>query len=139
QVEPEKIEVKKLSQKYTLIDSEERVRELVKQLKTAKELVVDTETTSISVLDAKLLGVALAFKEGEAYYVPENIVSDDLKRILADEKIKKIGHNLKYDSLVLEQEEKPLHPLSFDTMIASYLLNPGVRQHGLDSLAFNEL
>jgi DNA polymerase I len=63
----------------------------------------------------------------------------DLKPILEDEKIKKSGHNIKYDLRVLRAHGINLKGIKFDSMIASYLLNPGTRQHNLDALTFSEL
>lgn len=139
EIHEEKIEVKKFSQDYQLVDTKGKLAEMLKKISSCKELVVDTETTSLSPQDAELLGISLAGKEGEAYYVPVGIINDDLIKILADKNVNKIGHNLKYDSQILQHTTYNLRPLSFDTMIASYLLNPGNRQHNLDTLAFNEL
>jgi DNA polymerase-1 len=127
-------------QDYQLIDTQEKLEKVLKILSTAKEIVIDTETTSLNVIDAKLVGVGLCIKSGEAYYVPADLflASVELKKILTDDKIKLIGHNIKYDLQILQATSYNLQP-SFDTMIASYLLNAGTRQHGLDALAFNEL
>jgi DNA polymerase-1 len=128
-------------QNYQLIDTEEDLAKILPILSSAKELVIDTETTSLNTIDAKLVGVGFCVKPGQAYYVPADLVllSDDLKKILADPKIKKIGHNIKYDLQILQATSYQLQPVSFDTMIASYLLNAGTRQYSLDALAFNEL
>jgi DNA polymerase I len=127
-------------QDYQLIDTQEKLEKVLKILSAAKELVIDTETTSLNVIDAKLVGVGLCVKFGTAYYVPADLFlsSDELRKLLESEKIKKIGHNIKYDLQILQATSYQLQP-SFDTMIASYLLNAGTRQHGLDALAFNEL
>src|SRR6185295_18022323 len=75
------------------------------------------------------------------WYVPAALVngSEKLKKLLESEKHKKIGHNIKYDLLTLQNADIALGGLYFDTMLASYLLNAGTRQHSLDTLAFNEL
>jgi len=91
-----------------------------------------------------LIGISFAWKKEEAYYLPVGTGLDlsllqQLKQVLADEKIKKVGHNLKFDLEILETAGFQVKGLYFDTMIASYLLNPGTRQHGLDNLAFVEL
>jgi DNA polymerase-1 len=128
-------------QDYQLINTQEKLEKILKGLSSAKELVIDTETTSLNTIDAKLVGVGFCVKSGQAYYVPADLVlpSDDLKKILADPKIKKIGHNIKYDLQILQATSYQLQPVSFDTMIASYLLNAGTRQYSLDALSFNEL
>ena len=128
-------------QDYQFVDTDEKLSALIKKLSAAKELVIDTETTSLNTIDAKLVGVGLCITPGEAYYVPADVLSssEDLKNILADPKIKKIGHNIKYDLEVLTTCNLSLVTCHFDSMIASYLLNAGTRQHGLDALAFNEL
>ena len=127
-------------QNYQLIDTEEKLNKVLKVLSASKELIIDTETTGLDVINAKLVGVGLCVKPGVAYYVPTDLVllSDELKRLLADKNIKKIGHNIKYDLQILSAVSCQLSA-DFDTMIASYLLNAGTRQHGLDVLAFNEL
>ena len=102
---------------------------------------MDTETSSPKALEAKLVGLSFSFGEGDAYYVH---VSENprllslLKPILEDNRILKYGHNLKYDYQVLLSEGISLSPLAFDSMVASYLLNPGSRAHDLDTLTFNE-
>jgi len=68
-----------------------------------------------------------------------NFVIKNLKPIFADKKIKKIGHNMKFDIEVMESNGLPVGGIYFDTMIASYLLNPGTRQHSLDAVSFNYL
>jgi DNA polymerase-1 len=127
-------------QDYQLIDTEEKLEKVVKILSAAKEIVIDTETTSLNPLEAKLVGVGLCIKLGEAYYIPANLFqhSQECQNVLVDPKIKKIGHNIKYDMQILSTLNFLLST-DFDTMIASYLLNAGTRQHSLDALAFNEL
>jgi DNA polymerase-1 len=126
-------------QDYQLVDTEEKLNKLIKKISGAKELAVDTETTSLDAIEAQLVGVGLSVETGTTYYVPANLVTKELKDVLQDQKIKKIGHNLKYDFLSLQNADVDTRPLYFDTMIASYLLNAGTRQHNLDTLAFNEL
>jgi DNA polymerase-1 len=128
-------------QNYQLVDDQEKLEKAIKILSAAQELVIDTETTSLNTVDAKLVGIGIAVKSGEAFYVPAELASasEAFKKVLADEKIKKIGHNIKYDLEVLLTNRYTLNAINFDTMIASYLLNAGTRQHKLDTLAFNEL
>lgn len=128
-------------QNYQLIDSEEKLKKLITKLNKAKEVAIDTETDSLNAIDANVIGVSLAAKSGEAYYVPAEVYQNnkDFAAIIANQKIKKVGHNLKYDFLALDNGDIKLRNIWFDTMIASYLLNAGTRQHGLDAAAFNEL
>ena len=113
----------------------------IKELSKEKEIVIDTETTSLMSVNTKLVGIGLCAKAGEAYYTPEPLASKSaaLKELLANVKIAKTGHNIKFDLEALETNTYNLAPISFDTMIASYLLNAGTRQHNLEALAFNEL
>ncbi len=128
-------------QDYQLIDTEAKLDKLVAKLNKTKELAIDTETTSLNAIDAKVIGVSLAFKSGEAYYVPADVFANHKKfiEIIEDKNIKKVGHNLKYDFLTLDNSDIKLRDVWFDTMIASYLLNAGSRQHSLDAASFTEL
>lgn len=132
---------RKLTQRYQFVGTGEALAAAVGELRKAEELAVDTETTSLSVQDAKLVGLGLCGTVGEAYYVPAALAlsSPALRGLLEDENLPKVGHNLKFDFAILKAAGITLRPLSFDTMVASYLLNAGSRQHSLDTLAFNEL
>jgi len=127
-------------QKYVLVKSEAELKKIVKDLKKQPELSLDTESDSLNPIRAKLVGIALCCSEGSAYYVPRDLAvrSAELKAMLSGE-TKLVGHNLKYDLEVLENAGFEPKNLYFDTMIASYLLNPGTRQHNLPALAFTEL
>jgi len=109
------------------------------ELRKQKSFAFDTETTSLNVFEAKLLGISFCFEEKIAYYVnasPEFL--EKLKPLFEDEEIKKIGHNLKYDVEILKMSGIEVKNLYFDTMIASYLLSPGSRTHKLDDVVFLE-
>lgn len=125
---------------YQLIADDKKFAAFLKKLKNQKAITVDTETSGLDPISSEIIGVSFSWQEGEAYFV---IINDKrlekLKPILEDEKIKKYGHNLKFDWRVLKNHGVKMRGLAFDTMIASYLLNPGNRQHNLDSLAFTEL
>ncbi|MBI4415144.1 MAG: DNA polymerase I, partial [Candidatus Kerfeldbacteria bacterium] len=128
---------------YTVVDDDASFAAFLKKLKTVHALAVDTETTAISTLDARLLGISLSWKVGEAYYVNINHPDGEkrlkeLAKILENAKIKKFGHNMKYDLKILSRSDVRMRPLEFDTMIASYLINPGSRQHNLDTVVFSE-
>lgn len=126
--------------KYELIDTDKKFEVFFKKLKLQKSFTIDTETSGIDTLNASLMGLSFSFKKGEAYFVlntPDRL--EKLKPLLEDEKIKKSGHNLKFDFKVLLSQGINLRGIYFDTMLASYLLNPSSRQHNLDSLVFTEL
>lgn len=131
---------------YQKIEGEEAIKTLVAYLQKQPAFCVDTETTSLEVQDATLVGLAFAAYAGEAYYVPipphslQNI-PDSVKNILAyfrpvleNKQITKVGQNLKYDYAVLQNYEIRLAAPMFDTMLAHYLLEPESR-HNLDRLA----
>jgi len=146
-----------LKKGYTLVDDEKKYQQFINELKKQKIFTIDTETDGLDPFKNKLIGVSFAWEKGHAFYLPiknEQIISgkksrvpslpsgvqnDILCQILFNETIKKVGHNLKFDLEVLETAGFKMRGLYFDTMIASYLLNPGTRQHNLDNLAFVEL
>ncbi len=128
---------------YQLIDSFDKLDELVKQLNRQSLFVFDMETSSLDFLTAEIAGIALAWKEGEAYYIPVNhpdikldksIVLDKLRPVLTNPKIKKVAQNIKFDAMILNEHGVLVEGLYFDTMIAAYLINPS-GQHNLDKLA----
>ena len=127
-------------QDYQLIDTKEKLDTLTTKLEKQKVVALDTESTSLNIMEAELVGVSVCFKAGEAYYIPAKLVIPNKEFIkILESDIKKIGHNIKYDQHILQNAGIQLGGIYFDTMIASYLLNAGTRQHGLDALAFNEL
>jgi len=114
--------------------------EIAEELKGLEILVFDTETTSLDPYTAEILGVALSWKAGEAVYVEwteKNAAV--LGPILEDPSIRKCAQNIKYDAQVLKTAGIELAPLSFDTMIASYLLEADRGNHGLDAMALRHL
>ncbi|PIR96646.1 MAG: DNA polymerase I, partial [Candidatus Doudnabacteria bacterium CG10_big_fil_rev_8_21_14_0_10_41_10] len=138
-------EGKPINKNYHLIKTQKKLDALIAELKKQKGFAVDTETTSQKEIEAELLGVAVCYQTGEAYYIPVskqkvlgslNLDISGLKRVLLDNNIEKYGHNIKYDYAVLNLAGIDLQPLSFDTMIAAYLLNPGARGLSLDNLTF---
>jgi DNA polymerase I len=130
-----------LKQDYQLVDTEKKLEALIKKLSKQKEFALDTETTTLDSITGILVGVSFSFKSGEAYYIPAALFLSNakLKEIIEGEMAKKVGHNIKYDYLVLKNAGINLRGVYFDTMIASYLLNAGTRQHSLATAAFNEL
>jgi len=138
-----------LSEKdYRLISTIEELNELMKHIKTKKLVCFDTETTSRNALDAELVGISFCLEPGTAFYLPLGHTSCDpgnqlnvhaalepLKEVFLDPEIQKIGQNVKYDAEVLGRYGIHLEGQLFDTMVASYLINPTLRQHNLDYLA----
>ncbi len=139
--------------RFALVGNQEELADLVKKLRKAKRLVVDTETDSLDVLQAGLVGVSLCMDESAAWYLPCNHVDDDgnrqagqlaldqvvesLKPLLEDEEIEKVGHNIKYDLAVFKRPENGgirLQGPLFDTMVGAWLLDPGRRSYKLDDL-----
>ena len=145
--------------KYQLISDENAFTKFVKELKKQTAFALDTETEGLDPLDAQLLGLSFSWQAGNAYYLhlgaqtAENIDLfsyqqekksthawlEQLRPILEDEAIKKYGHNLKFDGRVLNSHGIKLRGINFDSLLASYLLNPENRQHNLDSVSFRSL
>jgi len=140
----------KIATNYQTIDTLEKLKQLVEHLSQQSILSVDTETTSISPRAAEIVGYALAYKPGEGYYVPVRgpagstlidpaAAAELLRPLLENPAIAKIGQNLKYDIVVLLSANIRLAGVTFDTMVASYLLDSGERSHNLDQLALRYL
>ena len=126
---------------YTLVDTEAEMKKLATKLAKLKVLSFDTETTGIDANVAELVGLAFSDKEHNAYYVPVPEDQEEAKKIVAlfkevleNEKIIKIGQNIKYDILILKWYDIEVKGQYFDTMIAHYLLEPDLR-HKLDYIA----
>ena len=126
---------------YQLIDTEEKRKEIVDLFLTNDFLSLDTETTGTDPISAKLVGLSFSIRENQAFYVPipqndeeaQKIVNE-FKPVYENENILKIGQNIKYDLLVLQNYGVELKGKIFDTMIAHYLLQPELH-HGMDYLA----
>ncbi len=117
-----------------------------------KDLAIDTETTSRSPMRAELVGISLSVKPEKAYYIPlahsytgapAQLSKDDvislMKKTLENPKIGKTGHNIKYDFIVMKNEGIHIQGIDFDTMIASYLLNPNKANHNLTDASMEHL
>ncbi|MCA9232363.1 MAG: DNA polymerase I [Planctomycetales bacterium] len=135
---------------YHLVQTFEELDQLVDDLAKQSLISIDTETTDVSPRLAKIVGYALAYQPGEGYYIPvrgpaddrvldPQLVADKLRPILENADIKKTGQNLKYDLVVLQGAGIHMTGVSFDTMVASYLLDAGERSHNLDQLALRYL
>lgn len=133
---------------YHTVLSAEQWTQLFKRLCTEKRFAFDTETTSLDYRVAQIVGFSVAFDAQDAYYVPlahdyenapaqldrEQILAQ-IKPILEDESVQKIGHHLKYDAHVLENHGIELKGWYFDTMLASYVLNAVATRHGMDDVS----
>ncbi|MBT8397522.1 MAG: DNA polymerase I, partial [Gemmatimonadetes bacterium] len=145
---------------YTLVEKVSDVVELAKRIHREGVVSVDTETTSQEATRADLVGISLSIKAGEAFYLPVGhirpgeLALDDggsgapanlppltsdamkpLRTMLEDPAVQKTGQNLKYDLIVFERAGVKVQGVSFDTMVASYVLDPNRRQHSLDALS----
>lgn len=150
--------------KYAIVDDDKKFNKFFSELKKQTKFTFDTETDGFDPLTANLLGISFSWEEGEAFYVViesekskvesttnlfnfnqssgENRINpwlEKLKPIFENEKIEKYGHNIKFDYRVMKHNGINVANSAFDTMVASYLLNPGTRQHNLDAVAFTEL
>ncbi|MBQ8065372.1 MAG: DNA polymerase I [Prevotella sp.] len=133
--------LKSVPHTYKLVENEEEMRKLYDFFMTNDFLVLDTETTSTSPIDAELVGLSFAIKEHEAFYVPIPAEREEALRIVnifkplyEDPRILKIGQNLKYDLEVLHNYDVELKGKMWDTMIAHYLIQPELR-HNMDYMA----
>jgi DNA polymerase-1 len=144
----EGIEQKKPSRRnYRAVTFGAELDKLIALLKKAGGFCVDTETTSEFPMEAELVGLSFSIEEGKAYYVSLNHfegmrsaeVLERLRPLLGDEALAKTGQNIKYDALALRNSGIRLCGIEFDTMIASYVLDPGARGHGLDILSLRHL
>ncbi|HET9906637.1 MAG TPA: DNA polymerase I [Anaerolineales bacterium] len=132
-----------------VVDTDKKLVNLVKELNKAKVISFDTETTSTEEMKAEIVGISLAIKEGEGYYIPTghlagtNLPLDQvisaLQAPLTNAKIGKIAHNAKYDYIVLARHGLKVSPLTFDTMLAEFIIDPSSRSMGLKNLAFVKL
>ncbi|HKW22155.1 MAG TPA: DNA polymerase I [Ktedonobacterales bacterium] len=139
-----------------VIDSAEALDVLARALANADIFAFDLETDSASELQAQMVGLSFSLGAGEAYYVPVGHIADiegnpparqipladvleRLRTVFGDASVGKVGHNAKFDMLVLANHGIDVRGLRFDTMIAAYLLNPGRRGLGLKEQAFENL
>ncbi|WP_312481009.1 DNA polymerase I [Kosakonia cowanii] len=136
------------AENYVTILDEETLQSWIGKLKSAALFAFDTETDSLDNISANLVGISFAIEPGVAAYVPvahdyldapDQIPRDRalelLKPLLEDEKLLKVGQNLKYDRGVLENYGIELRGIAFDTMLESYILNSVVGRHDMDSLS----
>ena len=133
-----------------LVDNAAALAELQAELEHAPQISFDTETTSTDPLQADLVGISLSVKEGQGYYIPVGHrtsapqlslaqVIAALRPAMTDPRIPKIGHNLKFDWLMLAENGLQVTPLGFDTMIAEWVTDPASHRLGLKDMAENYL
>ncbi len=130
---------------YEVLTSVKDLASLEEVLSKAREVAFDTETTDIQPMLSDLVGFSVAWEKGKAAYVPvghkgaSNLdpseVSKFVRKVFENEEIVKVGHNIKFDYLVFLKEGWRIKGKLFDTLIASYLLNPQKKSHSLDSLS----
>lgn len=132
---------------YICVNDIAHLERVIDELSGKSEIAIDTETSSLDPLTAELVGISLSAEAGKGYYIPighkdkkRNISREEgfqlLDRLLTDNKVQKFGQNIKFDLEVLHHAGLNIEPVSFDTMLASYVINPSGRQHGLKHLAF---
>lgn len=144
---------KEVKKTYHRIQTLDELKKILSKLDKKSPICIDTETTSQDPMLAELLGISFSNQEGNAYYAAfshsESIYSHvllpldeslkEFRPILENPKLPKIGQNIKYDLLVFRNYGIELKGLEFDTMLASYLLNPGERRHNMDDMAVDYL
>jgi len=138
--------------KYKLVFSEKELDKIIIQVKNKGLLSIDLETTSAFPMEAEIVGISISIIPHDAYYIPvrhdypgapaqlnRDMVLGKLKSVLEDKKIKKIGQNIKYEIIVFQNSGIKIKNIYFDTMIASYLINPSKHNHNLEDIALEYL
>ncbi len=133
--------LEQLDYKYQLVDNEDKRRDFIQKILTSDIISLDTETTGTDPIVAELVGMSFSIAENQAYYIPvppqrdeaQKIVNE-LRPIFENEKSLKVGQNIKYDMLILQNYGVEVKGKLFDTMVAHYVLQPELR-HGMDYLA----
>lgn len=147
--------------KYETVTSVAALKTWIKKCELARQVTIDTETTSVNAMAAKLVGISLSITSGDACYIPLQHVShtsepvdllsepeeapipeqipldealDLLRPLLSNPAVLKIGQNIKYDALILKKHDIKITPFD-DTMLISYVLDAGVNKHGMDELS----
>lgn len=135
---------------YHIVDTPAALKTFAAKLAKQKRFAFDTETTATQVRQARLVGVSFSWKKHEAWYLPvlgpagakvldEKAVLDACRKPLENAKVGKVGQNLKYDLNVMRGLGVNLRGISFDTLIAGWLLDPGALRHDIDTLAYTHL
>ena len=147
--EPEAVNNLPQTFETVIVDTPEALKACVEDLSKAEQIAFDTETTSILPTQADLVGISLAGSAERGYYIPIGHqsgkqlplkqVRKGLAGVLENKEIAKVGHNAKFDMVVLEEHGIKVSPLGFDSMIAEWLVNPDSRNLGLKALAWVRL
>ncbi len=133
---------------YKLIDTKAKLKSLLKHLKGADIIAVDTETTGLNPMEAELCGVSVSIGEGDGAYIPtkcpemhleQDEVIEALRPILEEESIAKIGHNIKYDLVVFQQAGVTIKGVLHDTLIAAWLIDASRSGYSMDAVALGTL
>ncbi len=136
---------------FHLLNGVSELTALCEKIKKAEFLTIDTETTSLDTLSAELVGISLSIGEEAAYYIPIahrddqgrlepgqlplTTVQDCLSPFLSNPRFPKLGHNLKFDYAILTRHGLTMRGPLWDTMLASYIIDPTRRSHKLDTLS----
>jgi DNA polymerase-1 len=135
---------------YDLITTHQQLNNWLEQLERCPVFCIDTETTSIDVMTAQIVGISLAIEVGKPAYIPlthtdgsvqlnREEVLTALQSILENPNIKKIGQNIKYDYCIFKNHGINLQGIAYDTMLESYILNSSGGRHDMDTLALKYL
>lgn len=134
---------------YRIVDTPAALERMVADLSQAEAIAVDVESTSVDPMAARLVGIAFSGREGAGYYVPVghqegrnlelSLVAEEVASLLRDPGVAKYAHNANYDLTVLAEHGLEVAPVTCDTMIAEWLINPESRNLGLKNLAWTRL
>ena len=151
--ETEKITKKEEKNYHNILDLK-ALKEMIVELKNAKYVSIDLETTSVNPMLAEIVGISVSYNKNSAFYIPilypekkkNNFGDNDLKVVLSimkeffeDKEIRKVGQNIKYDALILFRHGVKVSNIFLDTMIAAHILNPAARSYKLDALSIEFL
>jgi DNA polymerase-1 len=151
--------IEDIEKDYRLVNTVEQLDELITELKDVKDFAFDLETSSLDIYTCDIVGIAIATEPFKAWYIavsaPKSapsmdlfaqqdeetftaidpkVVAEKLKPIFENQEIGKFGQNIKFDAAILRRYGIVAAPLTFDTMLASFLLNSD-DSHGLDALS----
>ncbi len=144
----------KVQTDYRLVQNAQQFEAFLQALQSAEAFAFDSETNQVDPMRAELVGLSFSWQPGVAYYLPFRAPQDltstsavldqkatlqALRPILEDAKIGKIGHNIKFDMIVMARQGIEINGLQGDTMVASYLINPSSHQHNLDAVSLEYL
>jgi len=148
--EPQVVKVETKSNiEVMIVDDEEKLKNLAKELSKAKVIAFDTETTDTEEMKAELVGISLSIKDGQGFYIPvghtagvqlpTKKVIEALTPSMTNPKIGKVAHNAKYDYILLKRYGLDISPLTFDTMLAEFIVDPSSKNLGLKNLSAHHL